>query len=290
MSVPPQNPQPADDDGWQSPDSPASGDPSPDAPASAPEAPSADAAADRPPPYQGSYGAQPGQAPPQPGFAPPGQPAPGQPPAGLPQYPQSGHGQPTWGQPAYSPPGAPGQGGPNDWLAGRGARLGAGLLDALIVGFASLPFLLQAIRWDKVADSADTGESLSPSEMYNIPRLFAGYAIVFLLGFAYYSIMHAKSGQTVGKRAVGIRLVRASDYAAVSWGQVCARQGFVYALTIAAAVLNALGPVGTLVGIASLLDNAWILWDPRKQAVHDKVAGTVVVKAAPWLPNPYAKS
>ena len=38
-------------------------------------------------------------------------------------------------------------------------------------------------------------------------------------------------------------------------------------------------------GIGGLIDVAWILWDPRKQALHDKVAKTLVVTAVP--PNPY---
>ncbi|TDC54994.1 RDD family protein, partial [Actinomadura sp. KC345] len=254
----------------------------PDAPdAVAPEAPDApDATPERPPPYQGTYGAQPGQAPPPPAAG----------------YGQAGHPvppQPGYGHPGYGPPGAPypGHGGPQDMLAGRGARLGAGILDSLVLSVAAVPAVLFSIRWDKMQESVESGEPITdPWALYDIPRLMAGYAVVFLLGFAYFTIMHAKWGQTLGKKVVGIRLVSAADQSAVSWGQVLGRQAFVYAITVSTAMLNFLVPGGAVLGMVGLLDNAWILWDERRQALHDKVAGTLVVKAVPWIPDPYSRS
>ena len=53
--------------------------------------------------------------------------------------------------------------------------------------------------------------------------------------------------------------------------------------------LDRLGADGLImaVGVLSLLDPAWISWDPRRQALYDKVARTVVVQAGPGIPNPY---
>ncbi|MUN39923.1 RDD family protein [Actinomadura litoris] len=279
MSQPPEQPQ-----GWHPPDEPPKQDETPQSDA-APQAEPAPAPApdDRPPPYQGHYGS--GQAQPLPAYpqqAHPQQPY-GQQPYPQQPYPQQPYPQQPYGQQPYGPPG----GGP---IAGRGARLGAGLLDWLIVGVVSVPFLLPAIRWDRFQDAADSGETLEAADMYDIPRLLIGYACILVLGFAYYTVQHAKWGQTVGKRAAGVRVVRASDHGPVSWGQAALRQGFVYLLTIGSAVLSLLGPVGNLLGILGLLDNAWILWDPQRQGLHDKVAKTVVVKAAQWAPNPYAKA
>ncbi|MFG2085620.1 MULTISPECIES: RDD family protein [unclassified Spirillospora] len=288
MSEPPQNPQPAGGD-WQAPDPQAADTPAPDAP-DAPAVSNAedvsDASPERPPPYQGTYGAQPGQAPPAPapgaGYAPPGQPQPGYgPPA------QPGYGPPGLPYPGYTHPGA---GGPQDMLAGRWARLGAGVLDSLILSFVATPAVLLSIRWDKMQESMTSGEPIiNPMDLYNIPRLLAGYAVVFLLGFVYFTVMHAKWGQTLGKKALGIRVVSAADQSAVSWGQAIGRQAFVYAITISTALVNFLVPAGALLGMVGMLDNAWILWDDRRQALHDKVAGTLVVKAQPWMPNPYAR-
>ncbi|TMQ95133.1 RDD family protein [Actinomadura soli] len=291
MSEPPENPRPAGGDRVppepQVNDAPATDVPAADAsavpepaapPDAATETPAAEGTPERPPPYQGTYGAQPGQAPP--------------PPAAPPQGygpPQPGYGAPQAG---YGPPGQPhpGYGGPQDLLAGRGARLGAGILDGLILSVVALPAVLFSIRWDKLEESMDSGEPIAdPLDIYNIPRLLTGYAIVFLVGFAYYTVLHAKSGQTLGKRAVGIRVVKASDHSAVSWGQAAGRQAFVYAITLTTAILNLVTPAAGVLGLVGLLDTAWILWDRRRQALHDKVAGTVVVKAVPWAPNPYAK-
>ncbi|TDD84898.1 RDD family protein, partial [Actinomadura darangshiensis] len=198
---------------------------------------------------------------------------------------------PGYGRPGYGPPGAPYPGGPQDMRAGRLARLGAGILDSILLSVAATPVVLLSIRWDKMQDSIESGEPITnPMDLYDIPRLLGGYAIVFLLGFAYYAILHVKWGQTVGKRAFGIRLVKASDHSAVTWGQALGRQAFVYVIGIATLALNFLSPAAGILGMAGLLDNAWILWDDQRQALHDKVARTMVVKATPWTPNPYARS
>ncbi|MBB4773233.1 RDD family protein [Actinomadura livida] len=237
--------------------------------------------AERPPPYQGTYGAQPGQAPPPP--------APGH---GAPPAP--GYGPPAAAQhPGYGPPLQPHPGvtGPQDMLAGRWARLGAAILDSLILAVVSVPAILFSVRWDKMQESIESGEPIAdPLDLYNVPRLMVGYAIAFAVGFAYFTVLHARSGQTIGKKALGIRVVSAADHSAVSWGQAIGRQAFVYAITIVTTALNFFVAAGALLGLLGLLDTAWILWDERRQALHDKVAGTLVVKTAPWMPNPYDKS
>ena len=47
------------------------------------------------------------------------------------------------------------------------------------------------------------------------------------------------------------------------------------------AVLGFLPLVGLLGSFISVLDPAWLLWDPKRQALHDKVADTVVVLRDP---------
>ncbi|OLT29221.1 hypothetical protein BJF79_40995 [Actinomadura sp. CNU-125] len=272
MSEPPQNPPPGDDDrtDWSAPGPDLSKNPGGEAPGD-----------DRPPPYQGLYGAAPGQQQP-PAYGRPASPHPGQP--GQP-------GQQPYGPPGYGPP--PGYGGsPQDMLAGRWARLGAAILDSLILGVFAVPVMLAAIRWDRFNEIVESGEPITdPMDIYNIPVLLGGYVAVFLIGFGYYTLTQARWGQTLGKRACGIRLVTAADQSAVSWGQVAGRQAFVYAISILTVVANFAVPAASfLVSILGLLDNGWILWDPRRQALHDKVAGTIVVKVTPWTTDPYAKS
>ncbi len=81
-------------------------------------------------------------------------------------------------------------------------------------------------------------------------------------------------GQTLGKMLLRIRVVRDEDGQAISTGQALGRSAFYSVL-------------GGICGCIGFIDILWILFDPRKQALHCKVAHTVVVKAHPGLPNPY---
>jgi uncharacterized RDD family membrane protein YckC len=42
-------------------------------------------------------------------------------------------------------------------------------------------------------------------------------------------------------------------------------------------VLSLVPLLGLIAPMVRFLDPAWLLWDPKRQALHDKVADTVVV-------------
>ncbi|MBW8481544.1 RDD family protein [Actinomadura parmotrematis] len=192
---------------------------------------------ERPGPYQGSYGDAPG--------------APG------PYDPAYGYGPPGHADPAAG-------------LAGRWRRLGAAVLDSLLIGIVGNLVMLPFPQFIE-ARTVNGQASL---------HFHAGGAGVQLLvvvaQFFYYVIMHARFGQTLGKMALSIRVVREDDGGAVSFGQAAWRSGFNYLISLFTC------------GVGGLLDIAWILWDPRRQALHDKVAKTLVVAAPAGAPNPYA--
>lgn len=72
-------------------------------------------------------------------------------------------------------------------------------------------------------------------------------------------LMPWMKGQTPGKRALGIRVVRL-DGQPVSWWHAFERAG------------------GYAAGLATgTLGFAQIYWDPNRQGIHDKIAGTVVI-------------
>jgi uncharacterized RDD family membrane protein YckC len=71
------------------------------------------------------------------------------------------------------------------------------------------------------------------------------------------------SGQTVGKRALGIR-VRAAEGGAAGFRKALGRN-------VAKLLLGVIPVLG-------FVDLLWPLWDPRKQCLHDKVASTVVLR------------
>ncbi|NKZ06379.1 RDD family protein [Actinomadura latina] len=229
----------------------------------------------RPGPYEGGpYGGLPRygeqshgqQQQPQGGQPPYGEHPYGEHPYGEQPYGQAPHGaQPGYGNvPGY---GAGGYGGPRTELAGRWARLAAGILDLIIVGIAAGLISIPFINWDRVFNP-EPGTSF-----YNGAQVGTN-AVSVVIAFLYFWLMHARWGQTLGKMLLGIRVVRDEDGQAISNGQALGRSAFYSVL-------------GGICGCIGFIDILWILFDPRKQALHCKVAHTIVVKADPGLPNPY---
>ncbi len=79
-------------------------------------------------------------------------------------------------------------------------------------------------------------------------------------------------GRTLGKRLLGIRIVQL-DGSPINWWEAFERAG------------------GYAAGFATgLLGFAQVYWDPNRQAIHDKVAGTVVVRdGLPPVPGPWRR-
>jgi uncharacterized RDD family membrane protein YckC len=138
-------------------------------------------------------------------------------------------------------------------LAGWGRRVAALLLDALVYVIAFIP----TIVWSATTADPATDE---------ISDAAAGVLVAqgFFLPFLYTWIMHGVWGQTLGKMALGIAVRRGED---------AARIGFARALGRSASVL-----VLGIITIPLLLSYLWPLWDGRNQTIHDKMAGTIVVK------------
>ncbi|MCW2938337.1 MAG: domain containing protein [Actinomycetia bacterium] len=246
MSEPPQYPPP-EGEGEQQPPWQQPGGPPPADPYGAPPPPPP--YGQQPPPYGGGPGGQGGQQPPPYGGGYGGQ----QPP---PPYDPSQYG------PAES-----GFGGPAAGLAGRWSRLGAGIIDLIIVsivfGILSAPFT----DWNRVFHPG-TGD------MVIVGTGYAGTIISYLVGLLYYGFMHGKWGQTLGKKLLRIRVVRAQDLGALSMSQAFGRSAIYWVLMELCCL--------------ALIDVAWILWDPRRQALHDKAVQSVVVKVNPGELDPYA--
>lgn len=99
----------------------------------------------------------------------------------------------------------------------------------------------------------------------------AYYAIATIGSLVYTVSMLSRSGehngQTLGKQWLGLRVVSTSG-APVSFAIACKRE------LLGRFLLN----VVTL-GVYGFVDSLWILWDARKQTLHDKIGGTYVFKA-----------
>jgi uncharacterized RDD family membrane protein YckC len=100
-----------------------------------------------------------------------------------------------------------------------------------------------------------------------LASLFTFFALVVAYAgpTLYYVVCVAEGGQTLGKMAGGIAVRRDGDEDAPV--------GYIRSL-----IRGAVPPFFWVLLIPGLLDVLWPLWDPKKQALHDKLAGSVVIR------------
>jgi uncharacterized RDD family membrane protein YckC len=164
-------------------------------------------------------------------------------------------------------------------LSGLFRRLVARVLDWVLLSLlsfaAAYPFLQTVITayraWvDQVLAAADKGQPMPAFTLLQdveVQSALRSYLLISVLVSGLYTIPLLKLfGGTLGKLVLGVRVRSWDDAGPLGWGQALARW-----LT------------GDLIGqvfvIFLLLDFGWPLWDPRRQALHDKLPGTVVVRA-----------
>ncbi|MFG3102927.1 RDD family protein [Streptomyces sp. NPDC048182] len=190
---------------------------------------------------------------------PPGQGGPyGGGPYGGDQPPPPGGGAPYGSDPYGGGPGRPG-----DPLAGMppladsGRRVLARILDMILVGIVVwlLSWAFHVQEYDVDGDHIQTSKSIGQS------------VIAAVLYIAYDTFMTARTGQTLGKRWLGLRTANLSDGATPS----------VQTSLIRAAVLW-LPFAFCCACIWTIIAGGWSFFDkPYKQGLHDKAAKTVVV-------------
>jgi len=178
--------------------------------------------------------------------------------------------------------------------AGFWSRLAAGLVDALVfLPFTALHFWAQSLSW---------------------PTAVAG-AVLFSYIYAAYNIyFHGRWGQTLGKMALGIR-VQLKDGGRITWSAAflrhCVDLGFsiwtsvIYVgaiLSVPEHVFESLDFVARAQVIAGVLpwwygwtNRLWATWSAselvvlltnrRRRALHDFIAGTVVVHVERGAPE-----
>ncbi len=148
-------------------------------------------------------------------------------------------------QPAQ--PAAQSQQGSTHTYASFGQRLIAALIDGLVVF---------AVQFVLTMPFPKTAPGVQPTTGAMIAQMLGTlFALIYYVYFIY------KEGATPGKKVMKIRVVRED-------GQP---------LTVIGAILREV--VGKAVsGIVFGLGYLWVLWDKKKQAWHDKIAGTVVIK------------
>lgn len=136
-------------------------------------------------------------------------------------------------------------------LASRGARLGAAILDSLIAMAVFLPlmFLFGAFNAERL------GEAQGPG-MFLIQNVLPTVVIV-----VYEALMLGAYGQTLGKMALKIKVVRA-DETPISGGQAWGR-----------AVSRGLMGLTQILGLIDSL----MIFSKNRATLHDRIAKTAVV-------------
>ena len=134
-----------------------------------------------------------------------------------------------------SEPFQPSDNGPSGPRASFWRRLGALLLDGIALGIVT--GILAAFMSQNAANGIST-----------------------LVGLLYFTYFEGTSGQTLGKKALGIRVIDFGAGGPIGFGRAFIRY------------------IGRIVStIVLLLGYLWMLWDKEKQTWHDKFAGSVVV-------------
>jgi len=189
-------------------------------------------------------------------------------------FPEEAPGSSSGGYTSPPPPGAggvavgtaPGAVAGQYTLAGWWPRVGAFLLDGLIIAIGALVVL--------AAFGAVFSVGFLGSEETGIAALVIGAILgvlaISIVALIYAPLMMARTnGKTLGRMATGIRVVRANGQP-MTFGFAMLREVAVKALLF--------GTAGTITGgIANLLDYLWPLWDDENRALHDFVVDTRTV-------------
>jgi uncharacterized RDD family membrane protein YckC len=182
--------------------------------------------------------------------------------------------------PAVTPDGVP--------LAGWWLRVAAYVLDALVLGLVAgllaLPWISDAYHvyrdwFDDVLKSSEAGSTGSTVDTGQLQRdllrpLAFIVGIQLAVGFCYHVGFLMWKQATPGKLLVGLRVRLRERPGPMPFGTVALR----WLSQFGVGILGLIPFVGSLTSLYTLLDHLWPLWDDKKQAIHDKVAQTNVVK------------
>ncbi|PDP85175.1 hypothetical protein CQJ94_24580 [Glycomyces fuscus] len=202
---------------------------------------------------------RPGAYPPPSGGWGPGGPVPGR------SVPPPGAG---WGMPVQGVPGrgVPGQGAfpvsaPEPATFGR--RLAARTIDYVLVVIAAVAFfVLMVVVTVLLTGSEQTTDA--EGTLWALLFFFGWGPLLFFYDWLYLVAW----GRTLGKMMVGIKVVSAADGGRLSQGQAMGRSAFF-------GFPQSLPGVGH---IFTLAESMAALGDPRRRALHDRAAGTVVIR------------
>ena len=174
-----------------------------------------------------------------------------------------------WQQPLARPAG--GEGWIGRPLASWGSRVGAAIVDGLIIGIPAFILFIVLVG----GSVGITGGDEDASVWAIVGASILWFLIVAAIGLLYAPATMARdgthNGQTWGKQLLGIRVVR-DNGERMSFGWAALREVVVKQLAVG--IASSIIPF-----IPYLLDVLWPLWDDQNRALHDMVVQTHVVRA-----------
>lgn len=190
---------------------------------------------------------------------------------GAPQYQQTAYGQPQYGyaQGQYSG-GMAGQNVPV--LASWGSRVGAYLIDGLI-SLIPLAVIGGIGAWMAFKDTYTTDIGNGESELHGVngsglALMGLSWLISLIVQLWNRGIRQGQTGQSIGKKMLHLKVVDEMTGMPTGAGKGFGRFALEFVF----------GVISSFVGVLTLLDLLWPLWDNRNQSLHDKVVHTLVVR------------
>jgi uncharacterized RDD family membrane protein YckC len=172
----------------------------------------------------------------------------------------------AFGAPAQTAPAVPSYG--RYTLAGWWSRVGAALIDSVIIGVGAL--LIVALFGSVFSIGFFASEETGVVSL--VVGLMLSFLAIAIIALLYAPLMMARTnGKTLGRMALGIRVVRANGEA-MTFGWAMLREVAVKALLFGM-ILSSI-----TFGLAWLVDVLWPLWDDENRALHDFIVDTRVVR------------
>jgi uncharacterized RDD family membrane protein YckC len=172
-----------------------------------------------------------------------------------------------------------------EWWRRLVGRLIDGVIVAVITLLIAFPFVTQAAStmsdfFEQTVRAAETGVA-SPSQTAFAADFAQVILPITLIGIAvsliYETFFLTTRGATPGKMLLGTVVRRVGGPGPLGVVTALKRQ----IITVGTSLLSLVPLVSVFASGLSLLDPAWLLWDAKRQALHDKVADTVVVLRHP---------
>jgi len=142
-------------------------------------------------------------------------------------------------------------------LASRWARLGASIIDSIIMMVVLLPVMFLTGGFDGIM------EGVQPGFVYTLGMGLLGFVVFFAINYKFL----ITSGQTVGKKVLEIKIVDLNGSVPLFQPQLLIRYA-VYLLP------GQIPVVGQFISIINIL----FIFGKEKRCIHDLIAKTKVVK------------